>query len=97
MLIIVSYDITDDKRRNAVAAELKNVGQRVQRSVFECYIESEVLEELKKRLELMINIAEDHVRFYRLCEKDRPRVEVAGTGCIYRDEDYFRFIRLKRT
>ncbi|MCA9742068.1 CRISPR-associated endonuclease Cas2, partial [candidate division KSB1 bacterium] len=36
MLLLVSYDIVDDKQRTKLAKRLQNYGQRVQYSVFEC-------------------------------------------------------------
>lgn len=35
-LYLVSYDISNTKTRNKIADTLKNYGQRVQYSVFEC-------------------------------------------------------------
>ncbi|VAX34219.1 hypothetical protein MNBD_NITROSPIRAE03-419, partial [hydrothermal vent metagenome] len=35
--MVVTYDITDDKRREQVSSELENYGMRVQKSIFECY------------------------------------------------------------
>ena len=36
MYFVVSYDISDDKRRTKIHNTLKSYGQRVQYSVFEC-------------------------------------------------------------
>ena len=36
MYLVVSYDIHDDKRRNSIHKVLKNFGERIQFSVFEC-------------------------------------------------------------
>jgi CRISPR-associated protein Cas2 len=36
MYLVVSYDIHDDKRRNRIHKVLKNFGERIQFSVFEC-------------------------------------------------------------
>jgi len=89
MLIVVTYDVTDNKRRNTIASELKNYGARVQKSVFECHLEPDQIEEMKEALEILIDIGTDHIRFYPLCMKDYPKIEVAGTGTVCRDEDYF--------
>jgi len=40
-LIVVAYDIIDDKRRNRVAKTMEDYGTRVQYSVFECVLEEE--------------------------------------------------------
>jgi CRISPR-associated protein Cas2 len=39
MFIVVSYDISHDRRRARLSRELKNFGTRVQYSVFECVLE----------------------------------------------------------
>jgi CRISPR-associated protein Cas2 len=36
MRVVVSYDISDDKRRRKVAQIMEGYGYRVQYSVFEC-------------------------------------------------------------
>ena len=89
MLVLVTYDITDDRRRSGVSRELENFGMRVQRSVFECYLDTAQLKELKARLEHRIDLAEDHIRFYSICRKDAGKMEIEGNGIIYRDDDYF--------
>lgn len=79
MFLVVSYDIVDDKRRLKMAQALLDFGaERVQRSVFECYIEPRQLERLQGRLRRWLNIEEDSVRFYVLCESCRPRAECWG-------------------
>jgi CRISPR-associated protein Cas2 len=89
MLVVVSYDITDDRRRVAVSNELLNFGVRVQKSVFECYLDADQLKELKGRLETKIDLRKDHVRFYHLCKKDEEHVATEGKSVIHKDYDYF--------
>lgn len=89
MLIIVAYDITDDRRRESTASELKNFGKRVQKSVFECYLDRDKIEDLKGRIERHIHPGEDSIRYYYLCKKDEKNVDFIGQNVIYRDEDYF--------
>ncbi|MGP1372035.1 MAG: CRISPR-associated endonuclease Cas2, partial [Almyronema sp.] len=38
MLVLVVYDIPDDKRRTKLATFLEGYGRRVQYSVFECFM-----------------------------------------------------------
>lgn len=73
MLILVSYDVsteTSDGRRRLrrVAKICLNYGQRVQKSVFECKLESMQLETLKNDLLDIINDEEDSLRIYRIIE-----------------------------
>ena len=89
MLLVISYDITDDKRRNNIASELKNFGQRVQKSVFECYVNNDDAVVLKGRLERIIDLSEDSIRYYYICGKDRWRIDFLGKDTGARDQDYF--------
>jgi CRISPR-associated protein Cas2 len=80
VLIVVSYDIPNDRRRARLAHALKNFGARVQLSVFECLLENEELERLRVKLSHLTDPEEDSVRIYRLCETCRARVEIQGRG-----------------
>jgi CRISPR-associated protein Cas2 len=80
MLILVSYDIPDDRRRVKIAKTLEDFGERVQYSVFECDLEQEHLERLQRRLEKLVTEEEDSVRFYLLCARCENSVEVLGRG-----------------
>ena len=47
MFILISYDISDDKKRTRLAKRLKDFGPRVQKSVFEADVKTEELNKLK--------------------------------------------------
>lgn len=89
MFLVITYDVTDDKRREEISSELKNFGQRVQKSVFECFLKKDQLKELKIRIERLIDIGEDSIRYYYFCKKDEKNIEFIGDNILYRDEDYF--------
>jgi CRISPR-associated protein Cas2 len=80
MLIVVSYDVPEDRRRTGLANDLKDFGARVQYSVFECVLSHDQLEALRKRLLRRLDLAEDRLRIYALCEECRAKVEVHGSG-----------------
>lgn len=80
MLFIVSYDITSDRRRIRLAKALKDFGDRVQYSVFECLMGQEELKKMTERIEGIINKEEDSVRIYKLCGDCEGKVEIIGTG-----------------
>ncbi len=72
-LVIVSYDVSTEtaagrKRLRRVARVCESVGQRVQKSVFECRVDVARFEELERRLLAEIDPKEDCLRFYRLTE-----------------------------
>jgi CRISPR-associated protein Cas2 len=89
MFYVVSYDIPDDKRRNAVAKALLDFGSRVQYSVFECIMDDGLLQELTDRLTRIIVEKEDKIRIYDLCAKCERSIAVLGTGEITKDKDVY--------
>jgi CRISPR-associated protein Cas2 len=65
---VVIYDISDDKRRRLLSDLLEGWGIRVNRSVFECLVDSSVkLEKLKASIRKIVDPKVDSVRFYTLC------------------------------
>ena len=89
MLIVVSYDIPDDRRRTKLAHTLKDFGVRVQYSVFECLLEPDQVEVLRLRIVRLIAPTEDSVRIYRFCADCGARTEVQGLGQPVRDPDVY--------
>lgn len=79
-LIMVSYDIPDDRRRTRLAHALKDFGERVQYSVFECRLDLDGLEILRSRLLSLADSQEDSIRIYRLCEECASKEEIHGPG-----------------
>jgi CRISPR-associated protein Cas2 len=81
VFVVISYDIPDDKRRLKVAKLLLDYGgQRVQWSVFECYITNRNLDRLRERLLKVFNAEQDSIRFYRLCDACQPADCISGQG-----------------
>ncbi|MGW5219904.1 CRISPR-associated endonuclease Cas2 [Nocardia sp. NPDC004085] len=65
MIVLVTYDITDDQRREDVAVLLSGYGPRVQLSVFECECRTtDELRDLRARLRDLIDPLEDQIRLY---------------------------------
>lgn len=83
MLVIVCYDVATDtkagrKRLRQVARACEGVGQRVQKSVFECRVDQMQLEALERTLCGIIEPTEDCLRFYRLNEPVNLHVKEYG-------------------
>ena len=79
MRIVVSYDISDDKRRREVAKIMEGHGYRVQYSVFECDLSMKQMRQLQKRLRPLVKAQEmDSVRFYPLPADVADKIEVLG-------------------
>jgi CRISPR-associated protein Cas2 len=89
MLILVSYDLPDDRRRTKVAAALEDFGTRVQWSVFECRLEEAQVARLSTRLGRLIDEAEDSVRIYRICAECARRIEILGRGKVTEDPEVY--------
>lgn len=89
MFYIISYDISDDKRRNEIADILKDVGSRVQYSVFECLLAEDQFRVLLNRLQARIDPATDSLRCYRLCQGCVDEIVVVGRGDITREPEVF--------
>ncbi len=88
-MVVVCFDISDPKRLRKVAGEMGNFGVRVQKSVFECHIDTAGVQKLQKRLARVIVEEEDKVRYYPLCPKDAGAICIDGRGSVTRDSDYF--------
>lgn len=73
---LVSYDISDDKRRNAVFEILLDTGDHVQYSVFVCELNRLELVELRGALRQEINAKEDQILLLYL-GPDMERLETA--------------------
>ena len=65
-MVIVVYDIPNDKRGTKLSKFLEAYGRRVQFSVFECFISLEEMRQLHQKLKKFIVLTEDNVRFYWL-------------------------------
>lgn len=87
--IVASYDIADPKRLARVAKVMKNYGERVLKSVFECNLEKWRFGQLKIEIDEIIEPIEDSVRYYILCGKCLKEVEYSGKGELFQeDEEY---------
>jgi CRISPR-associated protein Cas2 len=67
IFLVVAYDIVSDRRRNRLVKLLKDYGQRVNFSVFECRIKKQTFPKLKSEISKIISRKEDSVLFYDLC------------------------------
>ena len=68
MIYQVTYDVSDDRIRMAIASILEGYGRRVRHSVFECRIDSDTAQSLGSRLaEALVSPENGGVRIYRVC------------------------------
>jgi CRISPR-associated protein Cas2 len=91
MITVVSYDVTDNRRRQSLAKLLERYGERVQKSVFEMVLEEKELAGLVRKIERLIKKEEDSVRIYRL-PADAVRLSLwIGVRVEVTDRDYYLF------
>ena len=95
MNVVISYDISDDKRRTKIHSILKSYGQWVQYSIFECELTDTQYAKLRflrsaslSRLNKLIKPETDSIRFYFLCACCFGKIERIG-GKEPRDQTIF--------
>ena len=83
-LIVIIYDIVDNKRRRDFAKYLKGFGVRVQRSAFECILADYKYKKLVSGIPHFI-AKEDHVRVYKLTSN--ADIKAWGTVDLLEEEE----------
>lgn len=66
-MVVVAYDISNDRRRAKAVKILERVGVRVNFSVFECMLTERQYESLRDKLLQVISLKEDTVVYYPIC------------------------------
>lgn len=85
-MVVISYDIPSDARRNRLATLLKRYGNRVQYSVFEAHLQGAQLSHLQSKVASLIDSNTDSVRFYTLGKDWESRVQTLGIGLVHHPE-----------
>jgi CRISPR-associated protein Cas2 len=83
MLVIVCYDVNTEtkagrRRLRRVARVCEGIGQRVQKSVFECQVNAMQFEALERELLSEMDTSLDCLRLYRLPETRGAEVREHG-------------------
>ncbi len=69
-IVVIIYDISDNKRRRNVVKCLKGYGIRVQESAFECILDKIKFEKLAREVKRYIDINKDLLRIYKLTNRN---------------------------
>lgn len=78
-MYVISYDISDTKRRNKIFKLLKAYGRPRQYSLFECELTARRYRELYKQLAaLMEGEEQGNIRIYNLCSSCSADIKVLG-------------------
>ena len=88
MIYMFCYDIADPKRLSRVSKKLQNFGIRIQYSFFQCEMDKERMEKLKVQLVQEIDIDEDFLFIYPLCDDCSKSVFTDGTGEVIKIEPF---------
>lgn len=83
-IVVIIYDIADNRQRLKVAKYLSGFGKRVQKSAFEARLGKKAYERLLQGLKRLI-WEEDNVRVYKLYGEEE--VSVFGNAVYEQDED----------
>jgi CRISPR-associated protein Cas2 len=91
MLVVFSYDVSEDKRRRKIARMLEKSATRVQYSVFETRMTRPKTQALGQRLAAMLGDG-DSLRVYSIGHDGERRSHVYGNGAPFEsDEGYWLF------
>lgn len=77
-LVVVAYDISNNRRRKKVADLLLKNGTRVNYSVFECFLTKNELEKLKAEADTLIKKKYDSMLYYPLCASCIEKIDRHG-------------------
>lgn len=83
MRYVICYDTPCARRRNRIAKAVESCGFRVQYSVFEADLTPAMKRDLVRLIEREIEVGEDSVRIYPICESCAAKIRVAGVPDPY--------------
>jgi CRISPR-associated protein Cas2 len=90
VIVIIAYDVTDDRRREDLAMLLSGYGPRVQLSVFECEVLSaDELRRLRAAIRERIDTIEDQVRLYPTTTQTFAERYIIGARTVEERADYW--------
>ena len=88
-LLIVCYDISNDRDRHAIVKKLQSRGERMQKSIFALHIEQfSEWDEVMAEIAPHIQEPGDTVRYYHLCPKDRQEILHDGSAPSEEEPDF---------
>lgn len=90
-LVLVAYDVNTEtaagrRRLRRIAKACCDYGQRVQNSVFECWVDPVVWLKLRSAVLSECDEATDSIRFYHLGDNWKGRIEHHGAKVSYDPE-----------
>ena len=89
MLRVIAYDIADPKRLSRVARACEDYGVRVQKSLFECWLDADEFAKLWAQLSDILEPSVDRLVAYTLEASAFKRRQVAGETMVCSEEREF--------
>jgi CRISPR-associated protein Cas2 len=89
LTVIIAYDVASDRNRARVAAQLQRVGNRIQKSVFECITDPATLTVLITTLTSMIDLHTDTIHAIPVCRECHDDVERIGQARTVLDKPFW--------
>lgn len=80
MITVITYDITSHKRLAKMHKFLSDFGHNTQKSVFECDIDLEELQEIRRYASTHLDLKRDSLRIYRICSSCIQNEIILGKG-----------------
>lgn len=77
-LVVMSYDIPDDTRRQRLHDLLRQYGRRVQYSVFEARLTADEVSDLVRRAARMLEPTTDQLVVYPISPRSEAQIAVVG-------------------
>jgi len=88
MNTVITYDIVENRTRTRFRKFLKELGLPSQRSVFECRLDARELRRIREYCREYLDLENDSVRIYRVCNRCMARAVVQGQGIRFRNLDW---------
>ena len=93
MMVLITYDVnTEDgegkRRLRKIAKQCVNYGQRVQTSVFECWVDAAQCKMLQHLLIEIMDETKDSLRFYYLGNNYKNKIQHFGVKESYEPEGF---------
>jgi len=82
------YDIASPKRLNKVSKALEKVGLRIQKSFFQCEMNLEQRDFVKRLILHELNLKEDSFIIYQICTKCAGQIIKDGKGDLISLESF---------
>ena len=89
MKVIVAYDVSNDDARARLSAALATYGVRIQRSVYECFLDEQQLAEVLDRARRLIDVRHDVVHAFPVCVTCAEHRQSLGQDIGSADEAYW--------